>query len=110
MKYLPLKPVASSIAITSAGDSTTHKVPSFLALDLQIKHWRDCFDLECEALKKVRNEMGLKNVQLMIPFVRTVKQAKDVIDILAENGLKRDGDLKIIMMSELPSNSILANR
>ena len=72
-------------------------------------NWRDCFDLECEALKKVRNEMGLKNVQLMIPFVRTVKQAKDVIDILAENGLKRDGDLKIIMMSELPSNSILAN-
>ena len=73
------------------------------------RNWRDCFDLECEALKKVRNEMGLKNVQLMIPFVRTVKQAKDVIDILAENGLKRDGDLKIIMMSELPSNSILAN-
>ena len=72
-------------------------------------NWRDCFDLECEALKKVRNEMGLKNVQLMIPFVRTVKQAKDVIHILAENGLKRDGDLKIIMMSELPSNSILAN-
>ena len=72
-------------------------------------NWRDCFDLECEALKKVRNEMGLKNVQIMIPFVRTVKQAKDVIDILAENGLKRDGDLKIIMMSELPSNSILAN-
>ena len=72
-------------------------------------NWRDCFDLECEALKKVRNEMGLKNVQLMIPFVRTVKQAKDVIDILAENGLKRDSDLKIIMMSELPSNSILAN-
>ena len=72
-------------------------------------NWRDCFDLECEALKKVRNEMGLKNVQLMIPFVRTVKQAKDVIDILAENDLKRDGDLKIIMMSELPSNSILAN-
>ena len=72
-------------------------------------NWRDCFDLECEALKKVRNEMGLKNVQLMIPFVRTVKQAKDVIDILAENGLERDDDLKIIMMSELPSNSILAN-
>ena len=58
--------------------------------------------------KKVRNEMRLKNVQLMIPFVRTVKQASEVIDLLAENGLKRDGDLKIIMMSELPSNSILA--
>jgi len=72
------------------------------------ENWRDCFDLECEAIKKVRNEMGLKNVQLMIPFVRTVKQASEVIDLLAENGLKRDGDLKIIMMSELPSNSILA--
>ena len=58
--------------------------------------------------KKVRNEMRLKNVQLMIPFVRTVKQASEVIDLLAENGLKRDGDLKIIMMSELPSNSLLA--
>ena len=72
------------------------------------ENWRDCFDLECEAIKKVRNEMRLKNVQLMIPFVRTVKQASEVIDLLAENGLKRDGDLKIIMMSELPSNSILA--
>ena len=72
------------------------------------ENWRDCFDLECEAIKKVRNEMGLKNVQLMIPFVRTVKQASEVIDLLAENELKRDGDLKIIMMSELPSNSILA--
>ncbi len=72
------------------------------------ENWRDCFDLECEAIKKVRNEMELKNVQLMIPFVRTVKQASEVIDLLAENELKRDGDLKIIMMSELPSNSILA--
>ena len=73
--------------------------------------FRPCFDLECEALKKVRNEMGLKNVQLMIPFVRTVNQAKEVIDILAENGLERGkDDLKIIMMSELPTNALLAEQ
>jgi len=72
------------------------------------KDFRDCFDLECMAIKKVRNVMGLNNVELMIPFIRTVKQAKEVIDLLAENDLKRDGDLKIIMMSELPSNSLLA--
>ncbi len=70
--------------------------------------FRDCFDLECMAIKKVRNDMGLNNVQLMIPFIRTVKQAKEVIDLLAENDLKRNRDLKIIMMSELPSNSLLA--
>lgn len=75
------------------------------------KSFRPCFDLECEALKRVRNEMGLKNVQLMIPFVRTVQQAKDVIAALAENGLKRGkDDLKIIMMSELPTNALLANQ
>ncbi|HJL92573.1 MAG TPA: phosphoenolpyruvate synthase, partial [Woeseiaceae bacterium] len=72
------------------------------------KDFRDCFDLECMAIKKVRNDMGLNNVQLMIPFIRTVKQAKEVIDLLAENNLKRNRDLKIIMMSELPSNSLLA--
>jgi len=70
--------------------------------------FRDCFELECMAIKKVRNDMGLNNVQLMIPFIRTVKQAKEVIDLLAENDLKRNRDLKIIMMSELPSNSLLA--
>ena len=70
--------------------------------------FRDCFDLECMAIKKVRNDMGLNNVQLMIPFIRTVKQAKEVIELLAENDLKRNRDLKIIMMSELPSNSLLA--
>ena len=75
------------------------------------KSFRPCFDLECEALKRVRNEMGLKNVQIMIPFVRTVQQAKDVIAALAENGLKRGkDDLKIIMMSELPTNALLANQ
>jgi len=73
--------------------------------------FRPCFDLECEALKRVRNDMGLSNVQIMIPFVRTVKQAKDVIDVMAENGLERGKDgLKIIMMSELPTNALLADQ
>jgi pyruvate,water dikinase len=73
--------------------------------------FRPCFDLECAALKKVRNEMGLRNVQIMIPFIRTVAQAKAVVDILAENGLERGkDDLKIIMMSELPTNALLADQ
>jgi pyruvate,water dikinase len=73
--------------------------------------FRPCFDLECEALKKVRNEMGLTNVELMIPFIRTVTQAKEVIDILSENGLERGkDDLRIIMMSELPTNALLADQ
>jgi pyruvate,water dikinase len=71
--------------------------------------FRPCFELECRAIKKVRNDMGLRNIQLMIPFVRTVQQAKDVIAALAANGLERGkDDLKIIMMSELPSNALLA--
>jgi pyruvate,water dikinase len=73
--------------------------------------FRPCFDLECAALKKVRNDMGLTNVQIMIPFVRTVAQAKQVVDLLAENGLERGkDDLKIIMMSELPTNALLADQ
>ena len=73
--------------------------------------FRPCFELECAAIRKVRNDMGLKNVQVMIPFVRTVKQAKAVIDLMAENGLERGkDDLKIIMMSELPTNALLANQ
>jgi len=73
--------------------------------------FRPCFELECAAMLKVRNEMGLSNVQVMIPFVRTVQQAKDVIDLLAENGLERGkDDLKVIMMSELPTNAILADQ
>ncbi len=73
--------------------------------------FRPCFELECAAIKKVRNDMGLRNVQVMIPFVRTVKQAKSVIDLLAENGLERGkDDLKIIMMSELPTNAVLADK
>jgi len=75
------------------------------------KSFRPCFDLECEALKRVRNEMGLSNVQIMIPFVRTVQQAKDVLAVMAENGLQRGkDDLKIIMMSELPTNALLADQ
>jgi pyruvate,water dikinase len=73
--------------------------------------FKPCFELECEAIRKVRNDMGLRNVQVMIPFVRTVAQAKDVIDLLALNGLDRGKDeLKIIMMSELPTNALLADQ
>jgi len=73
--------------------------------------FRPCFDLECRALLKVRNEMGLRNVQIMIPFVRSVAQAKQVIEVMAENGLERGKDeLKIIMMSELPTNALLAEQ
>ena len=73
--------------------------------------FRPCFDLECRAIHKVRDDMGLKNVQVMIPFVRTVAQGKAVIDILHENGLDRNKDeLKIIMMSELPTNALLADQ
>jgi pyruvate,water dikinase len=73
--------------------------------------FRPCFEMECAAIRKVRNDMGLKNVQVMIPFVRTVKQAKDVIDLMAENGLERGkDDLKVIMMSELPTNALLADQ
>jgi pyruvate,water dikinase len=73
--------------------------------------FRPCFDLECAALRKVRSEMGLENVQIMVPFVRTLAEARQVIDLLAENGLVsgRDG-LRIIMMCELPSNALLADR
>jgi pyruvate,water dikinase len=73
--------------------------------------FRPCFELECAALRKVRDDMGLTNVQIMIPFVRTVKQAKDVIDLMAENGLERGkNELKVIMMSELPTNALLADQ
>lgn len=72
--------------------------------------FRDCFDLECEALSFVRNEMGLANVKLMIPFVRTLNEASGVIDLLAENGLRRgENGLEVIMMCEIPSNALLAD-
>ncbi len=72
--------------------------------------FRECFDMECEALRFVRDEMGLTNVQIMVPFVRTLGEASAVIDLLAENGLRRgENGLKIIMMCELPSNAVLAD-
>ena len=71
--------------------------------------FRECFELECEALKRVRNDMGLTNVQLMIPFVRTIEEAKNVIALLEQNGLKRgENMLKVLMMCEIPSNALLA--
>ncbi|CAI8893961.1 phosphoenolpyruvate synthase [Pseudomonas serbica] len=71
--------------------------------------FRDCFELECRAIKHVRDGMGLTNVEIMVPFVRTVDEAQKVVDLLAENGLERGvNDLKIIMMCELPSNALLA--
>jgi pyruvate,water dikinase len=73
--------------------------------------FRPCFDLECRAMKYVRDEMGLTNVQLMVPFVRTVAEAEAVVKALAENGLQRgDNELKLIMMCELPSNAVLAEQ
>ena len=73
--------------------------------------FRDCFEMEVAAMKKVRNELGLTNVQIMIPFVRNVEEAKGVVDLLAEHGLKRGvNELKLIMMCEIPSNAILAEQ
>jgi len=71
----------------------------------------DCFALECRAMKKVREEMGLTNAWVMIPFVRTVSEAQRVVEVLAQNGLERGKDgLKLIMMCELPSNALLADQ
>ncbi|WP_403021509.1 phosphoenolpyruvate synthase [Salinibacterium sp. GXW1014] len=72
--------------------------------------FRECFDLECKALKFVRDEMGLTNVKLMIPFVRTVAEGAAVMEILAENGLRRgENGLEVVMMCEVPSNALLAD-
>jgi pyruvate,water dikinase len=71
--------------------------------------FRPCFELECRALKKVRDEMGLTNVEIMIPFVRTVNEGRKVVELLAEHGLRRgDNGLRVIMMCEIPSNAVLA--
>lgn len=71
--------------------------------------FRACFDLECAALRKVRGELGLTNVELMVPFVRTVDEAARVVALLAQNGLRRGEEgLRIVMMCELPSNALLA--
>jgi len=73
--------------------------------------FQDAFAMECEALKRVRKEMGLNNIEIMVPFVRTVKQAEKVVTMLAEKGLKRGVDgLRVIMMCEVPSNAILAEQ
>ncbi len=73
--------------------------------------FRECFALECEAVKRVRNDMGLTNVEIMIPFVRTVDQAEAVVAELARQGLKRgENGLKVIMMCEIPSNALLADK
>lgn len=72
--------------------------------------FRDCFELECRALKKVRDEMRLTNVEIMIPFVRTVGEARHVVELLSENGLRRgENGLRLIMMCEIPSNALLAD-
>ncbi|MCW0343911.1 Phosphoenolpyruvate synthase [Pantoea ananatis] len=73
--------------------------------------FRDCFALECAAVKRVRNEMGLTNVEIMVPFVRTVEQAQAVVEELGRQGLKRgENGLKVIMMCEIPSNALLAEQ
>ncbi len=71
--------------------------------------FRDCFELECRAMKKVREEMGYTNVEIMVPFVRTVQEAREVVGELAKNGLRRgENGLRLIMMCEIPSNALLA--
>ena len=75
------------------------------------KEFKDCFALECQALKYVRDEMGLTNVEIMIPFVRTLKEAEAVVRALKENGLERGKNgLRLIMMCELPTNAVLAEQ
>jgi pyruvate,water dikinase len=72
--------------------------------------FRACFDMECEALRFVRDEMGLTNVRIMVPFVRTVAEGASVVELLAENGLRRgENGLEVIMMCEIPSNAVLAD-
>src|SRR5213593_2363962 len=73
--------------------------------------FRSCFEMECQAMRRVRNEIGLTNVEIMVPFVRTLKECAQVIELLAANGLKRgDNGLRLIMMCEVPSNAVLAEQ
>jgi pyruvate,water dikinase len=82
------------------------------------KDFAECFELECRAMKRVREEMGLRNVEVMVPFVRTVREAEQVVGLLAKYGLRRGegaapdgtGGLRLIMMCEIPSNAILAEQ
>ncbi|MDR0996477.1 MAG: phosphoenolpyruvate synthase, partial [Zoogloeaceae bacterium] len=72
--------------------------------------FRDCFELECKAMKKAREDMGFTNIRLMVPFVRTLAEGQGVVDLLAEHGLKQgEHDLQLIMMCEIPSNALLAD-
>jgi pyruvate,water dikinase len=72
--------------------------------------FRACFELECAALRRVRDELGLTNVELMVPFVRTIDEARRVLELMAKNGLRRgENGLRIVMMCELPSNALLAD-
>jgi pyruvate,water dikinase len=73
--------------------------------------FRACFELECQAMRRVRGELGLTNVEIMVPFVRTLDEARKVVQLLADNGLRRgENGLRIVMMCELPSNAILAEQ
>ncbi len=73
--------------------------------------FQECFEMECRAIKRVREDMGLSNVEVMIPFVRTLNEAKEVTSLLAQMGLARgENDLRVIMMCELPSNALLADQ
>ncbi|OZB06518.1 MAG: phosphoenolpyruvate synthase [Idiomarina sp. 34-48-12] len=75
------------------------------------EEFRDCFAMECDAIKRVRNDMGLTNVEVMIPFVRTLEEGRKVIELLAEQGLVQgENGLRVIMMCELPSNALLAEQ
>jgi pyruvate,water dikinase len=73
--------------------------------------FQDCFELECRAMRIVRDDMGLTNVEIMVPFVRTLDEARAVVDLLAKNGLRRgQNGLRLIMMCEIPSNAVLAEQ
>ncbi len=73
--------------------------------------FQDCFELECRAIRRVRDEMGLVNVEVMVPFVRTVEEGRAVVELLARNGLERGRNgLRVIMMCEVPSNALLAEQ
>src|SRR5690554_6608408 len=76
-----------------------------------LEEFEPCFALECEAIKRVRNDMGLTNVEIMIPFVRTLEEGRGVIEVLAKHGLRQgENGLRVIMMCELPSNALLADK
>jgi phosphoenolpyruvate synthase/pyruvate phosphate dikinase len=83
---------------------------AYLASRYLSPDFADCFAMECDALSYVRDQMGLTNVKIMIPFVRTLSEAEGVIRLLGEHGLKRgENDLQVIMMCELPSYAVIAD-